>query len=182
LQPGGIYHVITSAVDECPAAFRKDGDRLHFLQLLEHVVSRYRWLCQAYCLLGTHYHLLVQTPEPDLSRGMQRLNGGYAQGFNRRYERRGHLFGDRFYSVAVKSDGHLLELSRYIALNPVRAGLCARPEQWEWSSYAATIGLRAPVSFLDRDGVLARFGRTGNVAQSRLRAFVEEGLQPRHGV
>jgi REP-associated tyrosine transposase len=181
LEPGGIYHVTTSAVDGF-LAFRNDGDRLHFLQLLERVVSRYRWLCQAYCLLGTHYHLLLETPAPDLSRGMHRLNGSYAQSFNRRCDRRGHLFGDRFYSARVTSDGHHLELSRYIALNPVRAGLCMRPEHWEWSSYAATIGLRVPVPFLDTHGVLERFGRSREVARRRLRTFVEEELQPRDGV
>jgi len=181
LEAGGIYHVTTSATDGV-VAFRNDGDRLHFLQLLDRVVSRHRWLCQAYCLLGTHYHLLVETPAPDLSSGMHRLNGAYAQGFNKRDKRRGHLFGDRFTAVTVKSDGHLLHLSRYIALNPVRAGLSATPEGWEWSSYGATIGLRVPPPFLDADGVLRRFGRSRNVARRRLRAFVEEELQARHGV
>src|SRR5215211_9382015 len=117
LEPSGIYHVTTSAVEDL-VAFRSDGDRLHFLQLLDRVVSRQGWRCQAYCLLGTHYHLLLQTPSADLSVGMHRLNGIYAQGFNKRHERRGHLFGDRFNSVTVRSDAHLLELSRYIALNP----------------------------------------------------------------
>ena len=181
LEAGGIYHVMTSATDGL-LAFRNDGDRLHFLQLLERVVSRHGWLCQAYCLLGTHYHLLVETPAPDLSAGIHRLNGAYAQWFNKRDKRRGHLFGDRFTAVTVKNDGHLLHLSRYIALNPVRAGLCARPEYWEWSSYAATIGLRVPLSFLDANGVLRRFGRSRNLARRRLRAFVEEELQARNGV
>jgi REP-associated tyrosine transposase len=181
LEPGGIYHVTTSAAGGL-FAFRNDGDRLYFLQLLDRIVTRHRWLCQAYCLLGTHYHLLLETPAPDLSDGMHRLNGIYAQRFNKHHERRGHLFGDRFTSVRVTSDGHLLHLSRYIALNPVRAGLCTRPENWEWSSYAAAIGLRMPPAFLDTDGVLRRFGRSRNVARRRLRTFVEEELQPRHGV
>lgn len=172
LEPGGIYHVITQGVNG-DAIFVTRRDRLHFLTLLERVVRRYGWLCQAYCLLTNHFHLLVETPEPNLSRGMHRLNAAYAQSFNRTHGRFGHLFADRFYSVGVANEGHLLEVSRYIALNPVRAGLCRRPEDWEWSSYGATIGCRTPVGFVDYDGVLRRFGRRRGAAIRALRSFVE---------
>jgi REP-associated tyrosine transposase len=173
LEPGGIYHVTVHAVYES-RIFVTDDDRRHFLALLERVVRRYGWLCQAYCLLTNHFHLLVETPEPNLSRGMHRLNASYAQGFNRRYERFGHLVADRFHSEAVTNDGHLLEVARYIALNPVRAGLCSRAEDWEWSSYGATIGQRAPVAFLDWQGALERFGRRPEIARQRLQSFVED--------
>jgi putative transposase len=105
---------------------------------------------------------------------MHRLNGVYAQSFNRTHGRYGHLLADRFTAVAVVSDGHLQEVTRYIALNPVRAGLCQRPQDWEWSSCGATIGCRAPVPFLDSDGVLERFGPRRTSAIRALRSFVEE--------
>jgi putative transposase len=173
LEPGGIYHVTGHAVHEA-AMFVTDDDRERFLTLVERVVPRHGWLCQAYCLLTTHFHLLVETPEANLSRGMHWLNGAYAQSFNRRHGRSGHLLADRFYSVTVASDGHLLELARYIALNPVRAGLCRKPEDWRWSSYAATIGCCAPAAFLDYQGALRRFGRVPASARRRLRSFVED--------
>jgi putative transposase len=173
LEPGGIYHVISRGVNGEPI-FVTSGDRLHFLTLLGRAVRRYGWSCQSYCLLTNHFHLLLQTPEPNLSRGMHRLNGVYAQGFNRTHGRYGHLLADRFTAVAVVSDGHLQEVTRYIALNPVRAGVCLRPQDWEWSSYGATIGCRAPVPFLDSDGLLERFGPRRTSAIRALRSFVEE--------
>jgi REP-associated tyrosine transposase len=173
LEPGGIYHVILRGVNG-ETIFVTTADRLHFLTLLGRAVGRYGWSCQSYCLLGNHLHLLVQTPEPNLSRGMHWLNGAYAQSFNRKHQRYGHLLADRFTAVAVLTDGHLLKVTRYIAMNPVEAGLCPRPQDWEWSSYGATIGCRPPVSFLDREALLERFGRTPAVAIRALRAFVEE--------
>jgi putative transposase len=173
LEPGGIYHVTVQGVNG-GAIFRGRCDRLHFLTLLEQVIRTHSWLCQSYCLLTSHFHLLVETPEPNLSRGMHRLNADYAQSFNRTHERFGHLFRDRFYSIAVANEGHLLEVSRYIALNPVRAGICRRPQDWEWSSYGATIRCRKPLEFVDYDGLLRRFGRRRATAIRALREFVEE--------
>jgi putative transposase len=173
LEPNGIYHVNTGGVNR-GAVFVTREDRLRFLTLLERVVRRLGWLCQEYCLLTTHFHLVVQTPEPNLSRGMHWLNGVYAQSFNRRHEREGHLFGDRFHAVQVLNDGHLLEVTRYVARNPIRAGLCRKPSEWEWSSYGAMIGHRAPLAFMDYDGVLRRFGQRRGAAIRAVRAFVEE--------
>jgi putative transposase len=105
---------------------------------------------------------------------MHWLNGVYAQSFNRRHDRDGHLFGDRFHAVQVLNDGHLLEVTRYVARNPIRAGLCRQPFEWEWSSYGAMIGQRAPLAFMDYDGVLRRFGQRRGAAIRAVRAFVEK--------
>lgn len=131
-----------------------DVDRSAFVGRLARTVERSGWSCLAYCLLDSHVHLVVGTPRPNLGAGMRSLLGPYAQNFNHRHEREGHLFRGRFYSVRLKSESHLVSALIYVALNPVRAGLVERPERWRWSSYAATIGrLRAP-DFLDAHAVL----------------------------
>jgi REP element-mobilizing transposase RayT len=172
LVPGGLYHVVGKATGT-DLLFVGRKDYGHFLTLLASVVDRFRWHCRAYCLLGTHYHLMVETPEPTLAAGMHRLNGMYGQAFNRRHGRSGHLLADRYYSVLVSKESHALELVRYIARNPVRAGLCSAAEAWWWSSYAATVGLRAAPSFLEPDEVLRWFSSKRNVGVQRLREFVE---------
>lgn len=156
--------------------FRTDGDRDLFLATVEDTVLRHEWICLAYVVLGTHYHLLVRTPEPDdLAPGMKRLNGNYAQSFNRRHRGRGHVFESRYASVLVESDGHLRWLFRYLAWNPVNAGLCDDPKDWPWSSYPRLLGLRhaRPPRFLAVDAALGLFGRTPAHARARLRDFVE---------
>ncbi|MDP8911472.1 MAG: transposase [Actinomycetota bacterium] len=130
--PDGIFHVTARGVDSCPI-FLDDEDRLFFLRLLAQAVERHGWSCHAFCLMGTHYHLIVATTCDRLSRGFHRLNGFYAQTFNRRHDRTGHLFGDRFASWVVDTEDHLRAACRYVMLNPVRAGLCAQPQDWRWS-------------------------------------------------
>ena len=176
-----VYHVIAKATGT-DRLYVSATDYRHFLRLLERVVLGFRWRCFTYCLIGTHYHLMVETPEPSLARGMHRLNGMYAQAFNRRHERSGHLFGDRYYSGLVDGEAHALELERYIALNPVRAGLSRSPAQWPWSSYAATIGNATPPAFLESEGILHWFSPRREAAIRRLRAFVEDSLRSRDGV
>ena len=133
LPPEGIYHVTTRGVHGV-AVYSDDRDRLSFLALLADVVRRYEWECHALCLMTTHYHLIVETTLRQLSAGHQRLNGVYAQDhFNRRHGRRGHLWGDRFWSQVVESEEHLLAACSYVLANPVRAGLCANPADWRWS-------------------------------------------------
>jgi putative transposase len=156
--------------------FRDARDRARCIELMTLVVTSLRWECLAYCLLDTHFHLLVTTPDPNLDRGMKHLNGVYAQGFNRRYGRVGHLVQDRYHAEIVEREGHLREALRYIALNPVRAGLCRRPERWPWSSYPALLGL-APAPFVATNAVLRLFGPTARSARVRLREFVDEMLQ-----
>jgi REP element-mobilizing transposase RayT len=171
----GVYHV-TARSNLRRLAFQDDAERAQFLTVLEDGVTRCGWSCRAYCLLSTHYHLLVATPEPDLSVGMQYVNGRYAQWANWSRRERSHVFEGRFRSVLVESDSHYLELHRYIALNPVRAGLVRNPEHWPWSSLRATLGHEKPLAFLDVDAVLEDFGTTAASARRRLRMFLKDGL------
>ena len=154
--------------------FVGDADRCLFLLELGATVGVTGWRCLAYCLMTTHYHLLVQTPTPNLAAGMWRLNGRYAAGFNRRHGGRGHVFGGRYKAVPVLREAHLLELLRYIALNPVRDGQVAAPSRWRWSSYGATAAGAATASFVAHDDVEALFGGGAHVARRRYTAFVEE--------
>ncbi|MCC6221927.1 MAG: transposase [Thermoleophilia bacterium] len=147
---------------------------MSFLSLLGHIVQRYGWVCHAYCLMGSHYHLLVQTPEANLGTGMCDLNGGHARGYNSRHGRRGALFGGRFRSTLITKESHLLEAARYVVLNPVRAGLCQWPWDWPWSSFAATEGRADRPDFLQTEWILGHFG-SGDPGASYL-AFVLEGL------
>jgi putative transposase len=165
-----MYHLTTRAKG---AIFTDDEDRGFFLGQLRRVIRRHAWVCHAYCLMTTHYHVLVMTPEPDLARGMHRLNGSYAQYFNERHAAWGHVFAGRYGSVLVEGEGHLLELFRYIALNPVRAGACRAPSSWHWSSYAAAIGVGRQEPFLSLDFVHGLFGDDLEKARGRLKIFVE---------
>lgn len=158
-------------------AFWDSPDRSVFLQLVGRLVERRGWWIYSYCLMSTHYHLLFETEEKDLAAGIQWLNSCYAATFNRRHGSKGHVFGRRYGAVYVTSDAQLLEEVRYIALNPVRAGICQRPDQYFWSSYAASIGLREPSWFLSADRVLRCFGADVAAAQRALRDFVEDGLR-----
>ena len=171
---GATYHVTANATFG-RRLFIENDDRRWFEYRLDDVIRRYEWSCKAHCLLGTHYHLLVTTPEPNLAAGMKRLNGMHAQAVNDRHQQFGSLFRQRYQTQLVETDGHLLAVLRYIALNPVRAGLCKQPAAWRWSSYPAAIGWAAPALSLDLEGVRALFSADPAVARSRLQAFVEDG-------
>ena len=175
--PGGTFHVTARGVDK-EFVFRDVFDRRLFFGRLMKVIERYGWRCSAYCLMGTHYHLLLTTPAANLAEGMQRLNGGFAQEFNRRHRRRGHLFGGRYAATAVVSDEHLLAVARYVVVNPVAAGLCDDPAAWEWSSYRATAGLDGAPPFLDVRRLLARFSRDRARAETAYRRFVDLPVAP----
>jgi REP element-mobilizing transposase RayT len=164
------YHVFTKGNRGMPIFLEPDDFRF-FLTLLATVAAPLEWSCHSYCLMTTHYHFIVTTPRPNLAAGMQRLNGRYGAVFNDRHGERGHVFQGRYGSVVSESEEQLLVAFRYVALNPVRAGLCNRPEDWRWSSYAAAVtGTMAPPA---RPGeVLSLFG-SGAVARERLRRFVE---------
>jgi REP element-mobilizing transposase RayT len=169
--PGALYH-LTSRGNERQTVFRDDTDRQRFLALLTREVRQLRWHLHAYCLMDNHYHLLVETPEPNLARGMRRLNSAYSQCFNRRHDRVGHLLQGRYHSVVVQKESYLLELSRYIVLNPVRAGLVAKAHDWPWSSYRATAGLAAAPGFLEVDWLLEQFHQDLDRARDAYRRFV----------
>lgn len=168
--PGALYHV-TSRGNAREAIFHCDADRRLFLGVLGDVVARYHWRCHAYCLMTNHYHLLLDTPRANLSLGMRQLNGLYTQRFNRGHNRVGHVFQGRFKGILVERESHLLELARYVVLNPVRAGLVDAAEGYRWSSLRATLGLSPAPSWLTLDALVAPFG-------SRLRylEFVREGV------
>ncbi|HJT21285.1 MAG TPA: transposase [Nitrospira sp.] len=171
---GAVYHV-TSRGNARQAIVLDDRDRTAFLTLLAHVIERFGWLCHAYCLMDNHYHLLIETPKANLSQGMRQLNGRYTQAFNRRHRRAGHLFQGRFTAILVEKEAHLLELCRYVVLNPVRANMVAHPRDWAWSSYRGTAGhLTGPV-WLSTDWLLGQFGKRQREAQQRYRQFVAEG-------
>ena len=133
--PDGVFHVTARGVNSC-AIYLDDSDRYAFLGLLKECIERFAWLMHAFCLMTTHYHLVLQARQRDLSDGMHRLNGVYALRFNRRHRRHGHLFGDRFASWVIKDEDHFDATCGYVLLNPVRAGLCRRAEDWPWSRQA----------------------------------------------
>ncbi|MGH3130128.1 MAG: REP-associated tyrosine transposase [Gaiellaceae bacterium] len=177
LQPaGGIFHLTTRG-NRRGEIVRDDEDCGEFVALLEDVISRFDWRCHSYCLMTNHYHLLVETTNENLSMGMHRLNGFHARRFNRRHGLTGHLFERRFHSILVESEFHLLELCRYIVLNPVRAGLCASPADWPWSSYRAAAGLAPAAPFLTVDWSLGLFGSDKDLAQRSFQSFVAAGLR-----
>jgi putative transposase len=151
-----------------------DIDR--FLSFVDEIVVRLAWRCPAYCLMPNHYHVVVDTPGVNVSAGMRRLNGLYAQWFNRRHGLSGHVFEDRFYSRRIESTAHLLEVSRYVVLNPKRAGLCDHPAGWRRSSYRATLGIDPAPSFLAVDDLLAHFGPTRASARKTFALFVADAL------
>lgn len=171
---GALWHVTTRG-NERRDIFREDADRPEFLAILGRTVTLFRWRLHGYVLMGNHYHLLVETPEPTLSRGMRQLNGLYTQGFNRRHRRVGHLFQGRFRAILVEKDAHLLELARYLVLNPVRAGLTKSAAAWAWSSYRATAGIEKAPPWLETRATLESFGAVGSRAIQKFRTFVAEG-------
>lgn len=172
---GTLYHV-TSRGDRREAIFEDEDDRLLFLSVLKEVVERFNWLCHAYCLMNNRYHLMVETPDCNLSKGMRQLNGMFTQASNRRHRRSGHLFQGRFKGILVDKQSYLLELSRYVVLNPVRAGMVKRAEAYPWSSYRAMMGLAPIPTWLATDGVLSHFGKRRAVARQRYSRFVQEGV------
>lgn len=174
--PGAVYHV-TSRGNERKAIFRDDQDRKTFLDTLEDVTHLYNWFCHAYCLMENHYHLLIDTPDGNLSMGMRQLNWVYTQRINKRHGRVGLLFQGRFKVVVVQKGSHLLEACRYGVLNPVRAKMVERPEQWDWSSYGATAGRTKPHPCLVTDWGLSQFGSERKVAEAAYRKFVRDSIR-----
>jgi REP element-mobilizing transposase RayT len=173
---GGIYHVTARGNDRRPI-FEDDDDCSRFLTILASIVTRYHVLCHAYCLMDNHYHLLLETPEANLSVAMRQLNGVYTQRFNRRHRRCGHLLQGRFGAQLVDRDAYLWEVCRYIVLNPVRAGLVAHPRQWRWSSFRATAGETIAPGFLTVDWVQTLGGaKARGEALERYTAFIEAGI------
>jgi putative transposase len=155
---GALYHV-TSRGNAREDIFDGDGDRKAFLEILGKVVNRFNWLCHAYCLMDNHYHLVIETPEANLSKGMRQLNGIYTQVYNRRQRTVGHVFQGRYKAILIQKESHLLEVCRYVVLNPVRVKATKRVEQWKWSSYGVTAGFGKNPPWLTVDWVLSQFDK-----------------------
>jgi len=172
---GAFYH-LTSRGNGRKPIFRNDEDRLSFLEILHKVNQCYHWLCHAYCLMNNHYHLIIETLEGNLSRGMRQLNGVYTMNFNRRHRTVGHIFQGRYKAILVEKESYLLEVCRYVVLNPVRAGLVEKPEGWGWSSYRGTAGLVKPHPSLSIDWILGQMGKRKREAVRRYRIFVRDGM------
>ena len=171
---GALYHV-TSRGDRREDIYDNDDDRKAFLSVLKSVCDTCNWVCHAYCLMSNHYHLLIETPDANLSRGMRQLNGIYTQTFNRMNRRVGHVFQGRYKAILVEKESYLLELSRYIVLNPVRAGMVGSAKDWPWSSYRATVGLVNVPEYLNVEWVLAAFAKRKSVAIEKYKQFVADG-------
>ena len=172
---GALYHV-TSRGNEKKPIFRDEEGRKVFLTVLKYVNDRYNWLCHAYCLMNNHYHIVIETPDGNLSKGMRQLNGVYTQIFNRRHHRVGHIFQGRYKAIVIQKESHLIEVCRYVVLNPVRAKTVKSPEEWRWSSYRATAGFEKPHSCLTIKWVLGQFGSKIGQARQRYREFVKSGI------
>ncbi len=171
---GGLYHV-TSRGDRREDIYGDDVDRVKWLALLGEVCARFNWRCHAYCLMSNHYHIVVETVEGNLSKGMRQLNGVYTQYFNRAHDRIGHVFQGRYKAILVEKDNYLMELARYVVLNPLRARMVKNIAKWPWSSYPAMIG-EAPIPvWLETDWLLGQFGRQKKRTMAKYKDFVREG-------
>lgn len=172
---GALYHV-TSRGNERKNIFKDDTDRNIFLDTLHKVTQRYNWLCHAYCLMNNHYHLVIETPDGNLSKGMRQLNGVYTQLFNKRHKRVGHIFQGRYKAILIQKESHLLEVSRYVVLNPVRAKAVTGAKEWRWSSYCATCGIDKLHPCLTTDWILGQFAKQKRTAEKKYKEFVEAGI------
>ena len=173
--PGACYHV-TSRGNAGQPIFLDMADGQSFLDLLAREVAQQRWICHGYCLMENHYHLLVETPEANLGRGMGRLNMRYSQRFGRRHARPGHLFQGRYKAILFEKQRHLLELCRHVVTNPVRTGTVRRAGQWRWSCYRALAGDEEKPAWLATDEVLRLLDADLEKARAAWRDYVDEGL------
>ena len=179
--PGAIHHVIARG-NGGSRIVADDDDRQALVAALRHASARYGWRVHAYCLMDTHLHLVVETPEPTLGSGMRRLLGGYAYEFNQRHGRYGHLFAGPFSSSLVATEAYAIEVCAYVVLNPVRAGLVPAPEDWGWSSYRATAGLVTQPPFLETDLVPSMLHAHRKRSQALYRQLVRDAAKrPRPG-
>ena len=170
---GAFYHV-TSRGDERKEIFRTVADRQRFLEYLSSATTRYGAVIHCYCMLGNHYHIFLQTPHGNLSQIMRHINGAYTTYYNVKRNHAGHLFQGRYKAIVVEADQYALELTRYVHLNPVRAGMVDSPEDFRWSSYSSYVGIEQPSPWLDVNFVLEMFGANMSVRQQRYREFVED--------
>lgn len=174
--PGGLYHV-TSRGDRREDIYHDDTDREIWLTTLAQCCERFNWAIHAWCQMSNHYHLIIETPDANLSAGMRQLNGVYTQLVNRRHRRVGHVFQGRYKAILIDRDSYLLELARYVVLNPVRAGVVKQPRHWKWSSYHATINKDLRPEWLQVDWLLSQFGHQRSRQVERYVEFVHQGIR-----
>ena len=172
--PGALYHV-TSRGNARDDIYLSDEDRVAWLATLGQVCARFKWVCHAYCQMTDHYHIVIETPDANLSQGMRQLNGVYTQLFNRTHSRAGPIFQGRFKAILVDKENYLLDLARYVVLNPLRAKMVRQLERWPWSSYRATCGQAPQPDWLQTDFILSQFARQRARARVKYIAFVDEG-------
>ncbi|MBU1670204.1 MAG: transposase [Actinobacteria bacterium] len=174
--PGAIYHIMSRGNGK-KDIYLSERDRRRFLSFLKEVTEEKRWLVLSYCLMGHHYHLLLETPEPNLAIGMQKLNGLYSTWFNHVHQHVGHVMQGRYRSRVVDEDGYFMWLTKYIALNPVRSGFVDSPEKWPWSSYAWMVGKETEHPLLSPARVLNTFGSGRAEAAVEYARYVTEGIE-----
>ncbi len=173
--PGAFYHV-TARGNEQKDIFRSRSDRERFIAYLESATERYGAVVHCYCLMGNHYHLLLQTPHGNLSQIMRHINGAYTTYFNIKRKRAGHLLQGRYKAILVEADTYAAELSRYIHLNPVRAGFVSCPEEYAWSSYRCFVGRQSKPHWLTIDFILDSLIAIGDDAPIGYQRFVEDRM------
>jgi putative transposase len=172
--PGAVYHVWSRGVRKL-AVFEDDLDRMCFCMLLAEAVARYNVVFYSVCQMGNHYHFVLETPRGNLSEALQFINGEYSRLANQRHGRRGHSFEERFGSQVVEREHYLRRVNRYVVLNPVKARLVTRAEDWKWSTYRATAGLEPAPAWLQTDWITWAFkAATIEEAQERYRTYVNE--------
>ncbi|NKB39012.1 MAG: addiction module toxin RelE [Gammaproteobacteria bacterium] len=179
--PGALYH-LTSRGDGREVIYFESLDREKFLEILGVVCQRYHWRCHAYCLMTNHYHLVIETIEPTLSKGMRQLNGEYTRWVNRQYYRCGHLFQGRYHAVHVEKESYLLALARYVILNPVRARMVEHPNDYPWSSYRQMIGSAQLQGWLENDWLLLHFGDVRGMAIRNFEQYIVEGIRRKESI
>lgn len=175
-----LYHV-TARGNRKANIYLDERDYLVWHDLIARTAERFGFICHAYCQMPNHFHVLLETPVPNLSEGMHFLNCLYSQNFNVRHGLTGHVFQGRFHSVLLEQESHFLELARYLTLNPVRAGMVSGPADWRWSSYRATAGLVAAPDWLDTSTIRQRFHGENDAERIRsYREFVAAGIGGHH--
>ena len=173
--PGALYH-ITDRGNERKAVFRDDADRHRLIQYFKEAVEKFGLKIHAFCLMGNHYHIEIETPRGNLSKSMQWVKTAYTVYFNKRHRRSGHLFQGRYKAALIEKDKYLLALTRYIHLNPVRAEMVKKPEEYYWSSYEDYIKAKRKWKWLEIGWTLDRFGGMNGNGRRLYRRFVEEGI------
>jgi len=170
---GALYHVMSRG-NACQDIFLNDKDRIVFLENTKHCIKQHNLICHAYCLMDNHYHLLLETPEGNLSTAMRDINGNFTQSFNARHRRIGHVLQGRYKAFVIEKEVYLLKVVRYIVNNPVNAKIVTHPREWKWSSYKATAGLIKTPDWLETDYTLGLFSQKKKEAQKTYRQFVSE--------